>query len=931
MNIIHKVTWKGMWKNRTRTLVTIFSVVMSAAMFMAVITGAYSLWNYSVQEQVAQGGDFFVQFDYASEEDTVNLKEEANARYVVDVGVLGYYRYTFDKTGRYLNYRVSAVDELFWEKMGLLLSEGRLPENSSEVLVPERFCELLGISVGDTVTLDMFSYTEKEAELPIVAEQGYQEFQTAYTVVGTMEEQDFLLLSEEVFQWAADTLITLRDGSEGEEVWHRLYAKTEQPGQAGELAEREYGEKVYLNQRLLNLYGLTEHANANWMILLMAIVAILIVMVAAVNPISNAFTVSVAERTKQFGLLSSIGQTKKQIRQSVLFEAVVICGVAIPIGLLIGYGTMAVVFMFWGSEGVDIFKSIVHDVEGNTVLRTTVSWPIVMIAIAVCIVTVLISAWIPARRASRLTPMEAIRQSEDIRSISKLARVGKLSQHRLGLPAVLARKYYHISRRTYRATTVALSVGLILFISTNYLTACYNMMADAMHTDSYDFYTEAQWQVDPFEYKEAIKTAPGIADAVVGFETRKDIIIPYTAYSEEWRNEVVSIEREDPNAGWKVTWISVAFIEDEVYEKALREAGINPEPYLRGEIAATTMTSNSLSLKTPEGERVSKKYYGPQWAEGAAIQVLSQDVFRVPEELVSKDWKNRQDSYEVNDQGQVILKAQNMELTEDGQVIEQVAYFLLEITEGETSNQRNYCYYIYDNETGERGELLLTTSAEVELLRTGACLDERPFGISVTAGIILPLSLLEEKGWKTESDRYSVMLKAENYKEALKSLDEYMEKYGGGSLIDEVEESQTMRNTTAIIRIIANSIVLLITLTSAVNVFNVISANLALRRRDFAMLRSMGMPNSGIDQMLVIEGILYGSWALIWSIPIGLMICYGIYRTYRVYYVMTVGFPWQTVLGGIVAVFLILLVSVSSVMRKIHKDNVIDAIRMENL
>ena len=72
MNIIHKVTWKGMWKNRTRTLVTIFSVVMSAAMFMAVITGAYSLWNYSVQEQVAQGGDFFVQFDYASEEDTVN-------------------------------------------------------------------------------------------------------------------------------------------------------------------------------------------------------------------------------------------------------------------------------------------------------------------------------------------------------------------------------------------------------------------------------------------------------------------------------------------------------------------------------------------------------------------------------------------------------------------------------------------------------------------------------------------------------------------------------------------------------------------------------------------------------------------------------------------------------------------------------------------
>ena len=123
MNIIHKVTWKGMWKNRTRTLVTIFSVVLSAAMFMAVITGAYSLWNYSVQEQVAQGGDFFVQFDYASEEDGVNLKADPEVRYVVDVGILGCYRYVNEETGISRTYRVGAVNELFWEKMGLLQLE----------------------------------------------------------------------------------------------------------------------------------------------------------------------------------------------------------------------------------------------------------------------------------------------------------------------------------------------------------------------------------------------------------------------------------------------------------------------------------------------------------------------------------------------------------------------------------------------------------------------------------------------------------------------------------------------------------------------------------------------------------------------------------------------------------------------------------------
>lgn len=76
MNILNKVTWKAMWKNRTRTLVTIVGIILSAAMFTAVTTLGYSLWSYLVDISIAESGDYFLRYDYATDEN----KDEILAR-----------------------------------------------------------------------------------------------------------------------------------------------------------------------------------------------------------------------------------------------------------------------------------------------------------------------------------------------------------------------------------------------------------------------------------------------------------------------------------------------------------------------------------------------------------------------------------------------------------------------------------------------------------------------------------------------------------------------------------------------------------------------------------------------------------------------------------------------------------------------------------
>ena len=137
MNILGKVTWKTMWKNRTRTIVTIIGVILASAMFTAVTTMGTSLRNFLIRGNVYEEGDYYVQFAYATQAQKEALLQEPAVTRVADYGFLGFSSPADPEEARKWNtFAVAAADQTFLDTMPVHLIAGRMPQNSTEAVLP---------------------------------------------------------------------------------------------------------------------------------------------------------------------------------------------------------------------------------------------------------------------------------------------------------------------------------------------------------------------------------------------------------------------------------------------------------------------------------------------------------------------------------------------------------------------------------------------------------------------------------------------------------------------------------------------------------------------------------------------------------------------------------------------------------------------------
>src|SRR5699024_9809081 len=187
-----------------------------------------------------------------------------------------------------------------------------------------------------------------------------------------------------------------------------------------------------------------------------------VIIVGSFSLIYNAFAISVSERSQHLGMLSSVGATKKQKRNSILFEGAVIGAVSIPFGLVSGIGGIAVTLTFINSilQRFDDFK---------TDLTVHVTPFVIMIAVAISILTIFISAYIPAVRASRISAIDAIRQAKDIKLTQKKVKTSKLVRKLFGMEAEIALKNLKRHKRRYYATVLSLVISIILFLTVAFL------------------------------------------------------------------------------------------------------------------------------------------------------------------------------------------------------------------------------------------------------------------------------------------------------------------------------------------------------------------------------------------------------------------------------------------------------------------------------
>lgn len=621
MNILSKVTWKGMWKNRTRTIVTIIGIILSAAMFMAVTTLGYSLWDYLIRTEVHNSGDYFLQFDYTSSEHLDSLSADDRVSDIGSLGILGYTTvelqvredYTIKETCA-----VAAGDQAFFNMVSIRMEEGRLPQNSNEIVITENIYHYLkdaGLpcEIGDTIELDVVpEYEEYEGEFQIPADG--DAFTKAYTIVGISET--FVRLGD--LDLYLSHLFTFAD-SDDAPLWYRIYLKTHNPRDAYPVMhEMPKGIAGSTNDSLLEFYGATQYGNYNTVITLICGVLAAIIMVGSVSLIYNAFSISVSERTKQFGLLSSIGATRKQIRGAVFTEAVLLSSIGIPLGILSGYVGIAITLNILSGR----INTLLATSGGTIFLEPKLSWLAVVIAAAIALFTVLISAAIPAGRATKISPIDAIRQKNDYSVPKKSIRVSKAAYKLFGLPGALSRKYYKVSKKKYRATVISLVISIILFICASsvsmMITETVDRTIDAENFDMLCMGDKAT--LEEVRNQDFVDKSAYYADGYY------QVNVPDTQLSDSYLDCWEAIHDAYDMLDKNMHDIRLIYLEDSVFKQYLREHNLPEEPYFDENIPtalviAKEFTVYNFNAAVGEADRYTYSYV-PYDAEGKTLQML---------------------------------------------------------------------------------------------------------------------------------------------------------------------------------------------------------------------------------------------------------------------------------------------------------------------
>ena len=807
MNILAKYTRRSLSRNKTRTLVTIIGIVLSMALFTAVIEGAWSGLSFLIRAEVETSGSYMVIVPAETAEKRQRLAADGRIKSYALV-----WEEDADVEGADYVPSLATVTEDYPALSGLKLISGRYPEKAGEVIVPDSWLS------------DMRDAVSEE-----------------YTIVGTYKHFFY-------------TAITFGESYGYAEAWVELKNPAEYESFA-----KSYGEEFLTHRMLLVLYGAAGSNNLRSFLFGFTAILVGLIMFGSISLIYNSFSISVADRTREFGILKSVGATKKQIRRSVLYEALVLSAAAIPIGLIVGCAGIGIT-LYLLRDAFGAFTSV-KDVE----MRLEPNPLALSIAAAICLVTTLISAWIPALRAMRTPPMEAIRQTADVKIREREIKTSRLTAKLFGFEGTMAAKNFKRSRRRYRSTVISLFLSVVLFISASsfcaYLTDAVEMgLANDTGEDIY-YRTYGSDMPDPEGLFAKLITVEGMENGWY--------------FAKYWVRYETDGENADPSAhvkrGDKAYWSGqLVFLRDEVIlnEYTYEIFTDNGKYYMNARFL------NEAKLPAPVYFEASKGIEGYFFAGYADDETCCY----VPVELTGSG-----EGYDLDDERILRVPA---------------------------------------SEAITRQELTVTRA-----------LKTRPMGLGGTdIHVILPWSM---SGFVVHEDYYDTEFvfkapqhakAAEDMRELLQSLD--LESY---TLQDKAADEENMRMLSLVINVMAYGFIILISLIAAANVFNTISTSIGLRRREFAMLRSIGMGNRSFMRMLRYECAIYGAKALLWGLPAAAIVTYGIYTATNSLTEQPFYIPPVPVAIAVFSVFAVVFATMLYSAAKIRKDNPIDALKNENL
>ena len=623
MNILKKLTLKSLKLNKKRTIVTIIGIMLSTALICAVAGMITSVQKTLINYAKSHSGNYHVCFKNIPNDELKYIKENKNVQNYFLSKNVGYGK--LEKVeNEYKPYIfVMEYDKKGLEQGGVTLLEGRMPENSNEIVIPEHLIKSgkINYTIGEKITLNLgkrqtkdgLELTQEDALLTDESEETESSSKSksetedleeivdtkehTYTIVGIIERSNYKGI--EGFSAPGYTAISYMDNENDintaniSVLYSNLKDFQKKTEDIKSVIEKNIGSSVTVsyNSSLIDYEGGVSDTTMASLYSVGAVVIVIIIL-SSVFVIRNSFSISVSEKTKQYGMLSSIGATKKQIKKSVLYEGFYIGIIGIPLGILCGM--LAVV----------ILLQVVNVLLGDSLNEKCVfSIPILAIiaSIVISAITIYLSCILPARRASKISPIEAIRGNDDIKIKAKKVKTSKITKKLFGIGGAIASKNLKRNKKKYRTTVISLVVSISIFISLSSFLDYGGKIVNVYYKDlGYDI---SVYDGTVENYNEIIKL-DNVEEYSYSYMTEGSVDI--NKYGSEFGKRIAK-DSEETNS------ITIVLINNDYFKKFIEHLGIQSTNYkdiaiLEDDayeyIDEKTVFENYYSLKTGDSIEV---------------------------------------------------------------------------------------------------------------------------------------------------------------------------------------------------------------------------------------------------------------------------------------------------------------------------------------
>lgn len=848
MSILNRLTIKNLRLNKKRTIVTIIGIILSTALMVGIGLLFSSFQDLMIRDTIGYSGKYEAKYN---DVDLIKLNDIKNKNftyfYEKPIG--------FSKTQSSNEYKpymyITSVNREYFDELKLI--EGDIPKNENEIVISNHVITNGGLDykVGDIVT---FTYGSRNIDGNITlanSELVDGEFLTnggthTYKIVGIVDRSNF-----ESYSASGYTAFTVDVNSDNGNV--NLYVMFNKNKniikQSEELAkELNYNGDINYNSTLLALYGESTYGNVMSSMGGMMIIMLSLVSIGCIIVIYNSFAISVMERKREFGLLSSIGATKKQIKKSVFYEALVVGVIGIVFGILGAYIGIGTVILIINNLISDMLEYKLHLVTNLLFIIIPVIFMIIVIGV---------SAFIPSRRASKVSPIEAIRQNDDIKINKKKIRTSKLVLKLFGIEGEIALKNIKRNKKKYRVTIVSLFISIVLFISfSSYMNYTLNTASSVMGEVPYDYrisYFGDDNNKEALDKINEIVKSSNVKEYVSYSVGNLSIIGDYT-YSDEYLDFYKSAYGDDGIKALnnlKYQSIYILVLDDNSYNKYKKLIGLDKDSVI-----------------------LLNRFKGVSYGNNKRVN------YDIP----------------VINNGNINIKICNFDDND------------------EDVDTTKYCNKNIDN--------IFVTNKSFDLIEEFSYMDD--FKLIVNKKLYD--SILDGG---TDFTQFNIISDNTNN---IDKLTKELDKYSNVNYINIKESMKQANNLILVVKILMYGFISLVTLIGVTSVFNTISTSMALRKREFAILRSIGLTRGGFNKMLFFESLFFGMKSLIFALPVSIGVTILIhYSLSDMMSISTIIIPWKAIIISIVSVFIIVLLTMMYSSSKIKKHNIIEQIREENI